>query len=292
MICFNNIEQIVGIWKSGLGNQMFHYAGLRGIASTKNYEFCIPPNTLLDDFFTLKGATYGVLEKEYQAKNLFDTFPYNKNFIDNCPDNVSIRGYFFSERYFEHIKKDIRSDFTFKPEILNTCLEIRSKYSSPIVAIQVRRGDYETSSDLLCCHKNYYLNALSILDSKLGSNLPVLVISNDPEWCLDTFEGDRFIFIVDSDERQSSSKEPKSYSYLESIEQKHPNRKIIYVPNFGYSMCLMTLCDHFIISNSTFGVWGAWLANKGFVIHPTKVFKHIPIEYYPKYWNWMNLRGW
>ena len=30
--------------KGWLGNQMFQYASLRGIASHKGYDFCIPPN--------------------------------------------------------------------------------------------------------------------------------------------------------------------------------------------------------------------------------------------------------
>jgi len=37
-------------------------------------------------------------------------------------------------------------------------------------------------------------------------------------------------------------------------------------------MCLMSMCTDFIIANSSFSWWAAWLANKGRVIAPSKWF--------------------
>ena len=37
-------------------------------------------------------------------------------------------------------------------------------------------------------------------------------------------------------------------------------------------MCLMSMCSDFIIANSSFSWWGAWLANRGTVIAPKKWF--------------------
>ena len=36
---------------------------------------------------------------------------YNQNLVDECSDNTNLEGFFQTERYFENIANDIRSDF-------------------------------------------------------------------------------------------------------------------------------------------------------------------------------------
>ena len=52
MLAFNHLGTL-----GRLGNQMFQYASLRGIAAKHNYDWCGPPSD------TYKEANYGLFEK-------------------------------------------------------------------------------------------------------------------------------------------------------------------------------------------------------------------------------------
>ena len=57
-----------------------------------------------------------------------------------------------------------------------------------------------------------------------------------------------------------------------------------------HDLYLMSLCSDFIIANSTFSWWGAWLANRGTVVAPKKWFgpnnQHLSTkDLYPVSWK-------
>ena len=95
-----------------LGNQMFQYAATKGIAAHHGYEMCIPDhdevfhdgigNFLkieLDKPFTIpsrRGIVGGSVVQE-------QGFHFNEDLFENCPDNVSLYGFFQTEKYFKHL---------------------------------------------------------------------------------------------------------------------------------------------------------------------------------------------
>ena len=238
MIGFNHIGR-----HGRLGNQMFQYAALRGIAETKGYEFCIPESTFKNEWedhqlfeaFTLPNLKHKkFLSANYYQENQFN---YSQEYVNECPDNVNLFGYFQSEKYFSHIADSIREDFTFKPEVLNPCKEAFD--FNEIISIHVRRTDFvEKSIDHPLCSFEYYETALS----KFDSDLPVLIFSDDTKWCKeqDLFKPDRFM-----------------------VSECEWNL---------VDMCLMTMCSHHIIANSSFSWWGAWLSGSDNVIAPSRWF--------------------
>ncbi len=242
----------VGKMKERLANQMFQYAAVKGIAANRGYQYCVPPSKFKSDAdqwnehqlfvpFNLSGLN--PLQVQFIDKDRpvvrEESFRFDENLFNNCPDFVSLFGFFQSEQYFKHIRADLLTDFIFIDEYLEPCQKLMKDVTNPI-ALHIRRTDYAQYSHHPICDINYYKEALSRFDS----DREVIIFSDDPEWCLQesTFDNDRF--LVSETKNQ----------YLD--------------------LCMMTLCSDFIIANSSFSWWGAWLAaneNKK-VIAPSKWF--------------------
>jgi len=239
MIGFNHLGVI-----GRLGNQMFQYATLRAIADKHGYDFTIPESNFQDewndhqlfDAFKLphlknKGR---VADKYLQERQ----FHFDQELLDQCPDGVSLHGYFQTERYFSSIADSIKEDFTFHDEVVENCKEVMSEMENPI-SLHVRRTDYvEKSQDHPPCSLDYYEQAIR----HFSRNRQVIIFTDDIPWCKsqEIFSDDRFL-----------------------ISETEDN---------VYDLCLMTMCKAHIIANSSFSWWGAWLADSEKVIAPKKWF--------------------
>jgi hypothetical protein len=232
-----------------LGNQMFQYAGLRGIAAHRGFDWMIPAADSYGD------SNYGLFDcfemSSVQEKNLgfmnaqsiaTGQFHFSQEFFDTCPDNVNLHDYFQTEKYFENIKDEIKKDFTFKKNILGPCKEIIEDIDNPIF-IHIRRGDYLNSQQAHpVCPIEYYQKALSHFDS----DIPALVFSDDIEWCKnqELFSDDRFMMS-------------EYQEYYSQTCDTNDGRQRSLVPYFD--LCLMSLCSGGIMANSSMSWWGAWL---------------------------------
>lgn len=232
-----------------LGNQMFQYAALRGIAAHRGFDWLIPrPDSYGDSNYGLfdcfemgsvQESNYGFLNAQSISTGQFH---FIQEFFDNCPDNINLHDYFTSEKYFLNIKDVIRKDYTFKDEILNPCKQIIAELENPIF-IHVRRGDYLIKPEAHpACPISYYEKALE----NFNKQSPVLVFSDDIDWCKEQklFSGDRFM--------------------LSEYNEKYPQfcdtlcgRQQALIPYFD--LCMMSLCTGGIIANSTMSWWAAWL---------------------------------
>ena len=115
MIGFNNLGFL-----GRLGNQMFQYAATKGMAAHHGYELVVPKHDqkVKDPYgFELKidihtpfkmesldriGVLRGVLEVNERM------FTFDEELFDMVPDNTSLAGYFQTEKYFKHIKDDVK----------------------------------------------------------------------------------------------------------------------------------------------------------------------------------------
>jgi len=232
-----------------LGNQMFQYAGLRGIAANRKFNWIIPPpesygdsNYGLFDCFkmgSVEEKNFGYLNAQSISTGQFH---FNKEFFDSCPDNVNLHDYFTSEKYFLNVSNIIRKDYIFKDEILIPCKEIIDEFKNPIF-LHVRRGDYLIKPEAHpSCPIEYYQKALTYYKE----DSQVLIFSDDIEWCRrqDLFKDDRFMLS------EYTEKYPQTCDTLEG-------RQHSLIPYFD--LCMMSLCTGGIIANSTMSWWGAWL---------------------------------
>jgi len=244
-----------------LGNQMFQYASLRGIAAKNGYDWCIP-----SDDYNHKD-NYGLFE----TFKMTNVKPNNLGFVnaisveenDHCfseefftklPDNVNLNGYFQTEKYFSHIKDEILEDFTFHDDYYNPCKEYIDSLESEPIFLHIRRSDSigrEEYHPILPI--SYFEDALK----KFPEDTPCFVFSDDVEWCKSQkiFEQDRFLF--------NESNGRYSYRTVDGTG-KMQNTLLPQV-----DLCLMSLCSGAIVSNSSFSWWGAWLQNnRGQVVAP------------------------
>jgi hypothetical protein len=245
MLSFNNLGNL-----GRLANQMFQYASLKGIARKNGYEFCIPSKDLfgisdlnvrssdctIHDCFDLSNIHQEIIKQPLlQEKG----FGFDEQFLSNCPDNVDLFGYYQSEKYFKHIEDEIRKDFTFKQEVLDLSLDFFKNFeNTKVISLHIRRGDYVVNSNHPVQTIEYYEKALEYFDD----TLPVLVFSDDSEWCKqqELFIPDRFMI---SEENSTDA-----------------------------DLCLMSLCKYHIIANSSYSWWGSWLAKSQRTIAPKKWF--------------------
>ena len=247
MLAFNHIGSL-----GRLGNQMFEYAALRGIAAEHGYDFMIPPpenggieNYSLHSCFKLSpDRKEGVLDKCNYVQEPY--FHFCDEIFDRCPDNVSLHGFFQSWRYFHNVENELRKDFTFHDSILQPCKDMIDSVDGDPIMLHVRRGDPNLTdprgfkwSYTQCGSMHpvqpveYYEKALKHFDD----DQPVIVFSDSVDWVKEQefFSGDRFMISEPQDKYADGSFTPYA------------------------DLCLMSLCSHAIIANSSMSWWGAWL---------------------------------
>ena len=153
MLAFNHIGSL-----GRLGNQMFEYAALRGIAKWNGYDWMIPPpenkgieNYSLHDCFKLSpDRNEGILDPcGYTSE---PHFHFSKELVDTVEDNTSLYGFFQSWRYFYNVKDELREDFTFHDGILEPCKEILDAATNEVEinADIDHNGALNTSGNLVC----------------------------------------------------------------------------------------------------------------------------------------------
>jgi hypothetical protein len=236
-----------------LGNQMFQHAAVKGIARHRGFEYCIPPeksDIQIDNYGLLEAFEIANVDHiKFLHKPVIQEshFHFDEDLFNKCQDNCNILGFFQSEKYFKHVDNEIREDYSFKKEWLNPCLEFMSQFDGQeVLFLHVRRGDPNLTDKrgfkwaYVNIQDQHPVQPLEYYEKALlhfPEDMPVLVFSDSIEWCKEQeiFKPDRFMFSEPEDKYCDGALVP-------------------YV-----DLCLMSLCSHAIIANSSMSWWGAWL---------------------------------
>ena len=267
-------RKVIARIAGGLGNQLFIYAAARRLAlkndaelvldtiSGFKYDLKYKRKFQLDNFVGIyrEATAHERFEpfsklRRYLArivsklkknnvkfltdfKNSFDPSILNLRFTGN----IYLEGYWQNEKYFKDCEDVIRNDLKITPPTDDLNLGLAKKIKSHLsIAIHVRFFfDQETGLDV---SNSYYNAAIEAMERKF-ENAHYYLFSDKPCEAKNIIDlpHDRITLV------KNNLSEENAYADL----------------------WLMSLCDHFIIANSTFSWWGAWLSenNSKYVLAP------------------------
>lgn len=216
------------------GNMMFQIA--HGYAKSLEYnrQFVLPSKESSSQH--LQKDLFRKLSFDIETTNQKDiehihcAFEYNRyEPLNNKP--TCFNGWFQSEKYFLKYTQPVKDLFSPSISFLDKVFVHYPFFKDKTVAaINVRRGDY------LHPHQNkrhpvVSLEYINYAYNKLPNHDVLLVMSDDIEWCKENIKLPNVVF----------------------------NNNSLFWDAEG--IWLLSLCDHFIISNSTYSWWGAYLSS-------------------------------
>ena len=273
---------IVGL-SGGLGNQLFQFAAGRSLAirlgcnlaldltwfdgqskrqfaldayklsATKLRQGTILPRPMR----SLVSRSSRRFAKKIHGVKVFREAHFNfSNDFNEINEVVFLEGYWQSERYFKDIRSVLISDFALDVDLPIACLHLgKTIINSEAVCLHIRRGDFITERSSLKvytqCSLEYYRAAVSII-AKEAKNPHIFIFSDDPNWVRDHV----------------------SFAYPSTVVDINGQDRP------WLDMWLMSKCKYFVIANSTFSWWGAWLseAENKIVVAPKNWFLRSDID--------------
>ncbi len=273
----------------GMGNQMFQYALGRVLSIKNKTTLGLDLHDLLDrtprhtgftfrnydlDLFNIQASILSSKEIPWKYRS-FGTgtvalllgkvrrrLLHNKGKEHHVEVNTSILslgpntyldGYWQSHKYFIGYEDVIRKDFSITASLSNEIQILKKEIQEQSsVCIHIRRGDYVGNAFHEVVKNDYYHTALEILLKKIKVE-HLYVFSDDIAWCRDNLTFDQ----------------PTTF-----VGDEYAGERAI-----GH-FALMRACSHFIIPNSSFAWWAAWLgeSSEKIVIAPKQWFGDASIE--------------
>lgn len=267
---------VIGM-QGGLGNQMFQYACGRWLSLKLNRPFLldihklceVPAPGITPRYYSLDvfKAEPNIICLAPESRAQIPTFN-EENFLfnpglfptlQNVPPTqpVYLNGYWHTDKYFGDIRNELLNDFvvveSHRQEVQGFAQQLKGVTS---VCVHIRRGDYISNPTAQAFHGvpgvAYVDRAIEILKSKV-QDPHFVIFSDDIAWCREHLSHLQPATFMDS-----SSEGRKSALHL----------------------YFMSCCRHYIVANSSFSWWGAWLGQQedSVVIAPSQWFLNEQVD--------------
>ncbi len=261
-----------------LGNALFELASTIGIADAVGEPPYFPWDWIHRPYFSLEPALFGddirnlpahMLESD--MKTVRPEFrgagavmpPVNPREATEFATHIDIRarGYLQDIRLFWPSIGKIRNWLKPSP-LAQATLASYPLPPGPKLAVHVRRGDnvfdpgIPNKADYHSCPSEVYYRKGIELMTQTVKNYSLVVISDDIPWCKEVFPEARF------------------FGHGEAYWKEHEPQFGVDTPHDWLDLFLLAQCDAFVISGSTFGIWGAILADVPYenVVRPDRVY--------------------
>ena len=168
----------------------------------------------------------------YEEKRMFDNRILKTKYM-----NLYLDGLWQSENYFKDYRSEILKIYNFdkiRDDQRNINFLNKINYEKSI-CLNVRRTDFINNPEHNVVTLDFYKKAIFKIQSIIGNDIEFYIFSDDLEWCKNNFSFLEKKYYVDHDLAGY-----KFYNYL----------------------YLMTNFKNFIIPNSSFAWWAAWLSQK------------------------------
>jgi hypothetical protein len=212
------------------GNMMFQIAHAYAKSLEFNRQFVVPKSEsssghLEKTLFRKLDFNINLSNQTEDTKTVWVPFTYEniKPFNENP---TAYAGWFQSDKFFKNYSEIIKDLYSPTKEfVTKATTEFPFLTNSTVGAINVRRGDYLTQPRR---HPVVTLDYIYEAYKHLPNCDKIIVLSDDIVWCKENIKLPNLVFV-------------ENYRDCEAL-------------------WLLSLCDHFIISNSSFSWWGAYLS--------------------------------
>ena len=249
-----------------LGNQLFQWSSLSGIASLHDMQVCLEGGDLAKFFEGVKDSEAEcVLPTPAMRVSEGSKYAVHNSF--QLTQSTVLHGYLQSWKYFD---QNLRSALKFKQTVEEQAATFLSGFGSmTFVGIHVRHLHQREVDYLRFPPAEYFQNVMTYFRSKY-TDVMFVVTSDDTAWC-----SEQDVFAVPD---------------VQVVTQQH---------GAAVDMAILAACDHIAITCGTFGWWAAYLGadqkggevvyyDSGFDMdHPTNRGNVVLVDYYPPGWQQM-----